>query len=114
VALLHHVAAIVKKVLKSCKDLDMSKNILIFAASKKLKQLSNMKVEIENYGFVNVENDGDGLYSVTDMDGNYLGQINSEQIEDWDDSDPIILSSIIEDLMDDGTLDCPTMATEED
>lgn len=73
-----------------------------------------MKVEIENYGFVNVENDGDGLYSVTDMDGNYLGQINSEQIEDWDDSDSIILSSIIEDLMDDGTLDCPTMATEED
>lgn len=81
---------------------------------KKIKQLSNMKVLVDNYGYVNVENDGDGLYSVVDMDGNYLGTIDSNNIDDWDDSDPIILSSIIEDLMDDGTLDCPTMATEED
>ena len=73
-----------------------------------------MKVLVDNYGYVEVEHDGDGLYSVVDMDGNYLGTIDSNNIDDWDDSDPIILSSIIEDLMDDGTLDCPTMATEED
>lgn len=67
-----------------------------------------IKVEVENYGKVILENHGDYYYT-TDENGNMLGEIYPNEIDDWDESDERILSEIIEELFEDGTLETPYM-----
>lgn len=64
-----------------------------------------LEVNVEGYGKIRLENQGD-YYSAQDENGNTLGEVYPDEIYDWSE-DETILSSIIEDLIDDGTLELP-------
>lgn len=63
-------------------------------------------VQLEDYGNIRLENCG-GYYRAEDENGNYLGDIYPEEVEGWTEDDATILSAIVEDLIDDGTLEMP-------
>ena len=67
--------------------------------------MKTLNVKVEDFGKVRLEDHG-GFYYVEDEQGNFMGEINPSEIEDWNE-DPIILSSIISDLIDEGELETP-------
>lgn len=45
-------------------------------------------------------------FNVYDSNGHYLGCVNTDEIENWSE-DPSFVREVLEDLMDDGTLNEP-------
>lgn len=72
----------------------------------------NIELEVEGFGKVILEKEGT-CYNVTDNNGNFMGTIDPADIEDWTEDD-YILSNIIADLIDDGTLDTSSNALDYD
>lgn len=63
-----------------------------------------LKANVEGFGKVRLELQEEDYYIATDENDNFMGEIHPDEIEDWSE-DNTILSSIIEDLIDDGTLE---------
>lgn len=85
----------------------LSKLYLIFAALNKTTQQTMKKIlkaNVEGFGKVRLELQEEDYYIATDENDNFMGEIHPDEIEDWSE-DNTILSSIIEDLIDDGTLE---------
>lgn len=72
----------------------------------------NIELEVEGFGKVILEKEGT-CYNVSDNNGNYMGTLDPTDIEDWTE-DEYILSNIIADLIDDGTLDTSSNALDYD
>ena len=72
----------------------------------------NIELEVEGFGKVILEKEGTS-YNVSDNNGNYMGTLDPTDIEDWTE-DEYILSNIIADLIDDGTLDTSSNALDYD
>lgn len=69
--------------------------------------MKTIDVTVEDYGTIHLEDHG-GFYYVTDNNNQFIGEIDPNDFERWS-ADEHILASILEDLIDDGTLEMPSL-----
>jgi len=69
--------------------------------------MTEKKINVEGLGnvYVSFEN---GNCSVSDAQGNYMGEFDPSDVEGWDENDEYIMSQCIADLIDEGTLETPS------
>ena len=64
-------------------------------------------IKVEGFGKVYLE-PTNGIYNVTDEQGNYMGEIDPSENEEWDDNDDYVIAAIIEEMIDNGDLETPS------
>lgn len=70
--------------------------------------MTSKTIKVEGFGNVYLEPTSYDTYSVSDAQGNFMGEIDPSEVEDWDDNDEIIIGQCIADLMDNGELETPS------
>ena len=73
----------------------------------------SITLNVEGFGKVYLERTPSAFYSVSDEQGNTLGEFDPTEEEDWDEHDEYVMSNIIADMIDSGELEKPFIDEDE-